>query len=100
MALIKPEADETTNFVNDSELISTSASEPNFASESEPGSETSTGSDGTSDQESIDVEVLLPGECVNSADDPNCQPACFCAEGFNDCNEDSSDGCETEGECL
>ena len=46
-----------------------------------------------------DTSINLVGECVNSADDLDCEPACFCADGFNDCNNDPSDGCETEGEC-
>jgi parallel beta-helix repeat protein len=47
---------------------------------------------------SCDANLNLVGECQNSCVEGSCQdciPQCSCAEGFSDCDNDISNGCET-----
>jgi len=53
-----------------------------------------------------DGTLHLAGQCQNSCVEGSCQsctPTCNCADGFSDCNGDSTgtdaDGCETQGIC-
>jgi len=51
-----------------------------------------------------DSSINLFGQCDNSCMGElgcsTCEPSCGCAEGFNDCDNDLSNGCEIAGVCV
>ncbi|MBU4162416.1 tail fiber domain-containing protein, partial [Patescibacteria group bacterium] len=53
---------------------------------------------------SCDSSLNLAGECQNSCLGTEgcgtCVASCVCAEGFNNCDNDLTNGCETQGECV
>ncbi|MBU3918383.1 tail fiber domain-containing protein, partial [Patescibacteria group bacterium] len=54
-------------------------------------------------QSICNASINLFGQCDNSCMGELgcgvCEPTCGCAEGFNDCDNDLSNGCETAGDC-
>jgi len=50
------------------------------------------------------ISLNLFGQCDNSCMGELgcgiCEPSCGCTQGFSDCDNDLSNGCETAGECV
>ena len=58
-------------------------------------------SDSQPNEPSIDSDTFSTAdECSECGDNQSCvDDACICDEGFADCDQDPSNGCETEGSC-